>query len=404
MSAIEEVKNKFSKYIDGKPINGLKVDWKKINKDFKKMESDCKTPSGLYDPCMLPFDSVYWFTLMSERTSSKTTQLLLYAMILYKNYGVKFCYVRRNKDNITKSMYTKLFEVINDKTYNYIGWLTNNQFNSVIVTTTKDVYFSVDGNPKETSAEPIGVLMDVEEYDRYCSSFNTTVHDFIIFDEFCWGGYRNNEFVNFCQLVATIRRMRKSVRIVMLSNTINPYNQYLQELGISTQLAKMHKGQKAIITSELGTRVYCEMLDVQIHQTKEFNTTALEYFGFANESLRALYGGEWEIQGFKHLPHSDTRELEKTPFILDYLGYTMRVCTFVDGVEFGFFIERFTGVYKDDYIKVSLQPLYNNEKLEFMCVPLLNNLTIANRKKTVYISDNETGIAFNNMLEEFKKV
>ena len=190
----------------------------------------------------------------------------------------------------------------------------------------------------------------------------------------------------------------------MLSNTINPYNQYLQELGISTQLAKMHKGQKAIITSELGTRVYCEMLDVQIHQTKEFNTTALEYFGFANESLRALYGGDWEIQGFKHLPHSDTRELEKTPFILDYLGYKMRVCTFVDGVEFGFFIERFTGVYKDDYIKVSLQPLYNNEKLEFMCVPLLNNLIIANRKKAVYISDNETGIAFNNMLEEFKKV
>ena len=183
MSAIEEVKNKFSKYIDGKPINGLKVDWKKINKDFKKMESDCKTPSGLYDPCMLPFDSVYWFTLMSERTSSKTTQLLLYAMMLYKDYGVKFCYVRRNKDNITKSMYTKLFEVINDKTYNYIGWLTNNQFNSVIVTTTKDVYYAVDGNPKETSAEPIGVLMDVEEYDRYCSAFNTTVHDFIIFDE-----------------------------------------------------------------------------------------------------------------------------------------------------------------------------------------------------------------------------
>lgn len=386
----------FEKYIDNKPLNGLKIDYKKVNKEFDKMMKKCNAPAGLYDPTTLPLNDANWFVLMSERSSSKTTQCLLYALLIYKLYGVNFCYVRQRKNNITKSMYVKLFNVINDPTFNYCGYLTDGQYNHLGVTTTKDVYF-YDAEEKQAS-EPVGVLMDIEEYDRYCSTFNTTKHDIIIFDEFSWGKYMQDEFVHFCQLIATIRRERISVKIIMLSNTISPYNQYLQELGISTQLAKMKKGQHAVITSQLGTKVYCALLDVEMHKTKEFDRKALSYFGFANESLRALYGGEWEIKGFKHLPTSKTREMEKSDIILSYLGYTMRLCYFEDGEMYGVFIQRFTGE-KEKYNVVSEDTEYQTDYFNTSSRRLADTLRAFNTQGRLYVSDNETGLAFFGLID-----
>lgn len=404
MSVKDTVKNKFSRYVDGKPIKGVYIDYNRVNKEFKRMMKECNAPDGLYNPDTLPMNDANWFVLMSERSSSKTTQILLYALIIYKLYKVKFCYVRKEKTMITKSMYVKLFNVINNKDYGYIKWLTGGDYDHLTVTTTKDVYFTSE-DEKDTSFEAVGVLMDIEEYARYCSSFNTTEHDIIILDEFSWGRYTQDEFFHFCQLIATIRRERITVKIIMLSNTISPYNNYLQELGISTQLAKMHKGQKAIITTPLGTMVYCELLEVGMHTTVEFSKTALSYFGFENEQLRSLYGGEWEIKGFKHLPHSASRILEKSPYILDYLGYKMRVCYFVDGFEVGVFIERFTSpIERDDLIIITTEPQYNNNMLNILSPRVLQHLTEFNRAKRVYVSDNETGLAFSGLLESFRLI
>ena len=386
----------FEKYIDNKPLNGIKIDFKKVNKEFDKMMRKCNAPAGLYDPTTLPLNEANWFVLMSERSSSKTTQCLLYALLIYKLYGVNFCYVRQRKNNITKSMYVKLFNVINDTTFNYCGYLTDGQYTHLGVTTTKDVYF-YDAEEKQSN-EPVGVLMDIEEYDRYCSTFNTTKHDIIIFDEFSWGKYMQDEFLHFCQLIATIRRERISVKIIMLSNTISPYNQYLQELGISTQLAKMKKGQHAVITSQLGTKVYCALLDVEMHKTKEFDRKALSYFGFANESLRALYGGEWEIKGFKHLPASKTRIMEKSDIILSYLGYTMRLCYFEDGEMYGVFIQRFTGE-KEKYNVVSEDTYYETEYFNTSSRRLADTLRAFNTQGRLYVSDNETGLAFFGLID-----
>lgn len=390
----------FDKYIDSKPINGIKVDFKKVNKEFKKMMTKCNAPQGLYDPCSLPVNEANWFVLMSERSSSKTTQLLLYALVIYKLYGVNFAYVRKKKENITKSMYVKLFEVINDRAYGYVSYLTDGQYTHLGVTTTKDVYFYTE--EEKPSTEAVGVLMDIEEYDRYCSSFNTTKHDIVIFDEFSWGRYSEGEFIHFCQLIATLRRERISLKIFMLSNTISPYNQYLQELGISTQLATMKKGQHAIITSQLGTKVYCALLDVAMHKTKEFDRKALSYFGFENESLRSLYGGEWEIKGFKHLPRSDSRQMEKTDVILTYMGFKMRLCCFEDGMMWGAFIQRFTGDITK-YNVVSEDTYYETEYFNTSSRNLAQTLNAFNIQGRLYVSDNETGLAFFGLLDAILK-
>lgn len=384
------------KYIDGKPINGIKVDFNRVNKEFKKMMDKCKAPAGLYDPTTLPLDECTWSVLMSERSSSKTTQVLLYALLINKLYGVRFAYVRKLKSQITKAMYVKLFEVINSVEYGYIPYLTDGAYDHLMVTRTKDVLYATE-DEKTTSAD-VGVLMDVEEYARYCSAFNTTNHDIVIFDEFSWGTYTQDEFLHFCQLIATLRRERISLKIIMLSNTISPYNQYLQELGIATQLAVMHKGQRILFTTDLGTKVYAELLDVAMHKTKEFDRKALSYFGFENEGLRSLYGGEWEIKGFRHLPHSDARKIQKEAMLLEYLGYYMRPVYFEDGEAFGVLIERYTGdKRKFDVLCVDVP--YNSEQTHFYSRELAQWFNAQDRDGRLYVSDNETGLAFYGMIE-----
>lgn len=384
------------KYINNNPLNGLLLDYKLIGKDLQKMLKKCHAPSGLYNPANIPYDKCNWDVLMSERSSSKTTQILLYWMCAFKRYGVKIVYLRKSSNMITQSMYVRLFDVINNPEYGYIDYLTDGKYNNIVVDrTTKHCYYvKTDDNGKEVerSAVPFMVLWSVDQYDRYASTFNSVDFDSIIFDEFSWGSYAPDEFLHLCQIIATVRRERSSVRITMLSNTITPYNQYLRELGISGHLAKMKKGDKAIITSALGTKVYCELLDVGIHNTVEFSQKALSYFGFENEALRSLYGGEWEIKGYKHLPPSDTRKINPTKILLCYMGNYMRLSTFHDGKAVGVIIAPYTREVKEYHIIVTDTPDYNNINTELRAKQIITRLHNLDCQGFLYFADNETGL------------
>lgn len=383
------------KYIRNNPINGIDYDYKLINKEFAKMLKKCKAPAGLYDPARIPFNDVKWTVLMSERSSSKTTQILLYCMMINKLYGVKSCYVKKRKEQITKSMYQLLFKVITDPVYGYIEYLTNGKYNTVQVTTDKFCYYiktDEAGKITEVSNEPFMVLMSVDQYDRYMSSFNVPDYDFIIFDEFSWGTYAPDEFEHFCHLIQTVRRERESTRIILMSNTISPYNQHLRELGISSHVSKMHKSDYAIITSQLGARVYCELLNVGIHNTVEFSQKSLSYFGFENPALRSLYGGEWEIKGYRHLPPSKTRTVQPTVIILNYMGKNVRMETFTDGKQNGAVLTNYTKEIKPHHVIVSDTPVYTPDNTSMAHHNIIHKLNTLDALGLLYVSDNETGL------------
>lgn len=382
-------------YIDGNAIKGIKYDYELINREFKTMLKECNAPEGLYMPTSLPLSDTYWHAIMSERSSSKTTQLILYMGIIWKIYKGECAYIRQSKEQITSTMLVTLFNVVKMAQYGYIEYITENLYSDIYVDKNKHCYFAnIDGNGKviDKADSPFMYILSVDQYARYCSSLNVPMCDHLIFDEFSWGNYLQDGFIKLCQLIATIRRERRSVRIIMASNTISPYNQYLQELGISQMLGKLKKGQHAIVTSALGTRVYCELLNVGIHQTVEFNSTALSYFGFANESLRSLYGGEWEVRGFKHLPHSENRTVTPTTIFIDVYGNMLRVNSFSDGKQYGLFISRYTGKVKDDAYIISSEPVYNPDNYNNFNVNFINRLKTINKSGNLYVSDNEVGI------------
>lgn len=303
---------------------GIKYDYDLINKEFKKMLNTCKAPKGLFMPNERPIDKYIWSVFMSERSSSKTTQLLLYGMIQNALYSTMVCYVRKTKDQITTEFVMDLFKVITLPEYKYIDYITDGKYNSIHVDRqSKKVYYvkrDENGIIEDTSPEPFLTALSVDQKERYCSGFNCPFGDLIIFDEFSRGTYRNDEWIDFNNILATIRRERESVRLVLLSNTVDVRNNYLVELGISKSLQNMKKGQKAVVTAELGAKVYIEWLDVEMHKNSIFHRASLNYYGFANPKLKAIYGGDWEYRNFPRLTKDIDNEVVNRDVYIEVLG------------------------------------------------------------------------------------
>lgn len=403
-----EKKHIFNKHVCeyhyNSPMYGIKTPWDVVNKNFKKMMKDCNAPDGLYDPTEIPWDEVNWSVLMSERSSSKTTQLLLYFMTANRVTGQKLVYVRKRSDQLTQSMYINLFNVITDSNYGYIKHLTGGLYDNVYIDrTTKECFY---GTKDEHAMTPFMTLMNIQEYSRYLSTFNATDHDFIILDEFSHGVYTPDEFLHFCQIIATLRRERVSVKICLLSNTISPFDMYLRELGISKHLARVKRGVPAIITSELGTKVYCKLLDVAMHKTEAHTRRALEYFGFENENLRQIYGGEWEIKGFKHLPKENNVTLKKTNILLDCMGNYLALYSFNKGKMVGMFVAPFTKditeKMKEKIIVVTDKPHFDTELLNISSMKVAAKLWDIDKTGLLYFADNECGLEFNALMESLR--
>lgn len=57
------------KYINNDPQYGVRYDFRKLRKAYKKL--GC--PPDVYDPCTAPLEEAKYFVLLSERNIGKTT-------------------------------------------------------------------------------------------------------------------------------------------------------------------------------------------------------------------------------------------------------------------------------------------------------------------------------------------
>ena len=395
------------KYIYDNPENGIEYDWDLIFKELRTMLKKCKAPEGLYDPTNSRIKDYYWNVFMSERSTSKTTQFLLLCCVMNALYGTVGVYVRKLINQTTRTYNNDLFKIITKPEYGYIEYLTDGKYNDIVVNvTSKRAYYvhrDKDGVITDTSKDSIIDILHVEDSGRYRSAYNNPVGDMIIFDEFATGLYTQDEFFNFSNnILATVRRERISVHICMLSNTVSPYNQYLKELGVAAHVAKMHKGDCAVITAKLGARVYVEYLDVEMHKTEKFKKAALDYYGFENPLLKSIYGGEWEYKNFPRLPKE---VMEKTEVLYRdiYIKYMAQYrCIEVRGGEIPCI--RIRPYYKEPDDNATIFVVDEAEAIK-PNVYLANRVNMrfllwARAQGRVYYATNEDGI----ILEEFTKL
>lgn len=296
-------------YIEDTQELGIAYDWKLIRKELKKLG----IPTQFYNPSSAPLSAAQWFVEVSERTVGKTNGWLLLGLVMYKLYGTVTIYTRSTKEMIAPKHSSTLFSVILEN--GYIEKLTEGKYNSILYKSRKWFLTKIDenGDTKEVALDYCCRMVSIDEAENMKSTLNEFKGDLILWDEFIpVSGHRTRptEFVNFCDLVSTVFRLRRSGIIALLANTIDKNNQILYDLEIQERIAIMQFGDHEIYsTNKSGTKIYIEMIGSKpIMKAKKRIWNGL-FMGFNKPELSSITGeSTWVVHNYQHIPDDPDNE------------------------------------------------------------------------------------------------
>lgn len=292
-------------YIDNDEQKGIKYDWDLIFSDYNSL----KCPEDIYDPTTAPikWDPKYLMYL-SIRSTGKTTAWLLIGMIMNARYGTTICYVRQTEDEIAPKYSRELTKVVNGyENGRYIKEITDGRFNSIRYDAKRLYYCLRDENGKEVdrAEEPFLMMLAVDLAEIYKSTLNVFRGDIILFDEFVRTYYKPDAYINFMQLISTIKRRRQSMTIVMTANTIRYTSQWYREFMVQNELKHMELGDKRRIQTAKGTKVYMELVEPKAKA--RIMEDARLYFGFDNPDLLSIVGTDaaWTFPDVQRIKYEE---------------------------------------------------------------------------------------------------
>lgn len=306
------------KYINNDPVNGIEVDWDKVMSYYKMLD----VPKGIYNPAIeLDFNAAEWFALISTRSTGKTTNIILVAMILFFMYGAPFVYVRQREQMTAKQNIDKLFNVI--VAYRYIEKLSNGEYNNVYYYGHQMYFIKLDETGKRVAkSEAFMQACGIDQHEELKSTLNLPFAIMILFDEFISTYYAPNEFVNFCDLLKTILRDRLIGKIFLCANTTDYYNEYLKELNIQDEVLRLEEDQPFVKLTRQKTRIFVHLISNRNMQRKKVNTL---FFGFDNPKLAAITGGAWAIDNYQHIRRDPERVTLTKDFYIKYAGKILQI-------------------------------------------------------------------------------
>lgn len=326
------------KYIENNIQLGICYDWDLIIKAYKAL----KCPKDVYDPtstikCMTIDNDIKWYIGMSKRRVGKTTNFLLYGIIMFWLYGTHTYYIRQRDDMIAPRNSKKLFDTI--VANGYIETITEGQYNSVIYRA-KGWYLckrNESGDVVDECLQAFCYMQSIQSAEDVKSVLNDPYGDLIIYDEFIGSMVYPNEFVDFFNLISTIKRLRRSALVFLLANTIDMYHVYFKELCIADHVQRMRAGDKCVITTDMGTKVYVERIEQPTAAKRQDEIDKVLYYGFPNPKLSAITGDDWAIANFPHIPSGDYETIYQKIYImystkyvrLDIVGHeTLGICIY----------------------------------------------------------------------------
>lgn len=233
--------------------------------------------------------------IFGERSSGKTYAVKEEILRKYFKNGRQGAIIRRWDDDLRGVRGSVMFD---DQT-DLIQRLSNGEYTGVYYKSRRWYLSKYDPDTGKVNLSETPVCyafgLNVMEHDKSTSYPGV---DTILFDEFLTRGhYLNDEFVLFMNVVSTIARLRKDIKIYMLGNTVNKYCPYFAEMGL-TNIKNMKQGDLDIYTyGESGLRVAVEYTGSN-SDAKESNVL----FAFNNPKLHMISHGNWEIDIYPHLP------------------------------------------------------------------------------------------------------
>lgn len=383
------------RYIENKEEYGILYDWKKIRKEYRKL--NC--PPDVYDPTTAPLETAKYFVENSERNVGKTTNWVLLGMVMNDMYGSIIQYVRQTEEMIMPKSLKDLFSTI--LIYDYVSAVTHGRWNSVVYKARRYYYCNVDETGKivEQDVSHFMFCCCVEKAEQLKSSYNTPTGDLIIYDEAIGKYYYPNEFVRFCDLVKTIIRGRRSPIIAILANTINPHAHIYNELEIYDDIQLMCIGENRLIKTAKGTVIYVELIGVTVEKKRKNTIINQLFFGFKNTLLGSITGDDWAIKNYQHIPEvpdddENTKYIETLSRRL-YLYYNNKYVRFdiVRHYELGICIYAHwaTRTYNDSVILTAADRTDNRYQYKLGCGNVEKFVKTCLAQNRIYYASNDIG-------------
>lgn len=289
--------------------------------------------------------NAHYNVIFGERSNGKTYACLQRSIENWFRNGKETAIIRRWQDDFKSkrgaTMYAALNEVVQKE--------SNGAFDHV------DYYggrfymacyqVSESGERKSIRDEvpfAYAFALSAMEHDKSTSYPNITL---IIFDEFITRDmYFNDEFVIFMNVLSTIIRGRKDVKIYMLGNTVNKFCPYFSEMGL-TNVKNMKPGTIDVYhygDTELVVAV--ERTGTSQHHKKDSNV----YFAFNNPKLQMITHGSWEIDIYPHLSgHFKSGDVVQSYFII-WQDEILQCDIIIDERSYYTYIHRKTTPIKDE--------------------------------------------------------
>lgn len=259
---------------------------------------------------IIEYDATYNL-IFGERSNGKTYAALEYSLEQYIKTGAQLAIVRRWSDDFTgkrgQTMFNSLIK--NGNGENVVSKLTEGEWTDIFYFASKWYLCRYEDGKRVQQEKPFayGFSITSQEHDKGTSYADIKT---IVFDEFITRSmYVNDEFILFMNVVSTIVRQRKDVKIFMLGNTVNKYCPYFAEMGLN-HVRDMKPGTIDLYTyGESGLKVAVEY----VKPNKEGKESDF-YFAFDNPKLKMITGGAWELEIYPHCP----MKYEHKHIIFDY--------------------------------------------------------------------------------------
>lgn len=283
-------------YIDGKPENGILINWDRVRKHYKKIV----TVKGYHNPLEEQPETCSYDIVLSDRSRGKTTNKLIVGLILFAMYGITTVYMRSKSEDLEKRNISTLYDTIID--CGYLQKIFGDNWDNMEYRGYKWylLHTDSDGTIISKCSDFCTISIATDRAMRYKSRLVLPRGDFIVYDEFIEPDYNTRDMEFFQQNLKTIIRDRKSAVIMMSANTIDLNSPWFYDFGIRKDIKEMRQGDVRRIEKNGSVFLIQILAAAQSEAKKSYNK---KYLGFAGgKKLQAISGAAtWEVRQFPHI-------------------------------------------------------------------------------------------------------
>lgn len=266
-----------------------------------------------YDDEPITAENATYNIIYGPRSNGKTYKMCRKILDGKFDEGLPSAYIRRLDEMIKPANLSELFNPHID----YITERSGGKYNGVAYKS-RAFYlakYNLSGDKIDQDREPFCRCYAVNTAETTKGQDAGEVKH-VVFDEFITRQfYLTNEFILFQNLLSSIVRARKGVKIWMIANTVSKYCPYFAEMGLD-RIKDQKQGTIDIYTmGKTATKIAVEYCGKSAASQK-----VSEYYCFSNPELQMITNGEWEISLYRHIPKGINDKRPEFEFYVKFDG------------------------------------------------------------------------------------